>query len=284
MKCQKCGYISFDGNQFCPKCNKDISDEITRLNLPLYKINPPSLLGRLTGESKESDLSYQMDTSGTTGTAAHSDVVASAQDMGTSEATEPSFDDTQKFEIQFESVPEEAQESSLESVDSSDLTSETVEVDLSREESVEDLSAALDDLTFEEPEATLADSDESTVDEIDLDAELSGSEVPDIEDIAVMESPPLEEEPVSLDLEELSVDESDIVIEEAPLEETPVEEAIEEAPLEMEGPDSDLKAPEEVLDTAGLTEEKEAKEIDEDFSLDLESLDLDLELEESEEK
>lgn len=284
MKCQKCGYVSFDGNQFCPKCNKDISDEITRLNLPLYKINPPSFLGRLSGESKESDLSYQMDTSGVTGTAAHGGAIADAQDMGTSEAAEPSFDDTQKFEIQFESVPEEAQESSLESLDSPDLTSETVEVDLSREESVEDLSAALDDLTFEEPEATLVDSDESTVDEIDLDAELTGTEVSDTEDTAVMESPPLEEEPVSLDLEELSVDESDIVVEEAPLEEAPFEEMVEESPLEMEGLDAGPEEPQEVIDTSGLAEEKEGKEIDEDFSLDLESLDLDLELEESEEK
>jgi hypothetical protein len=284
MKCQKCGYISFDGNQFCPKCNKDISDEITRLNLPLYKINPPSLLGRLSGESKESDLSYQMDTSGATGNVTQGGAASTAQDMVTSEAMEPSFDDTQKFEIQFESVPEEAHESSLESVDSSDLTSETVEVDLSREESVEDLSAALDDLTFEESEVTLADSDESPIDEIDLDAEFSGSEISDTEDIAAMESPPLEEEPVSLDLEELSIDESDIVIDEAPLEEAPLEENLEEGSLEMEGMDSDLKAPEDALDTAGLTDEKEAKEIDEDFSLDLESLDLDLELEESEEK
>jgi hypothetical protein len=81
MKCQKCGYISFDGNQFCPKCNKDISDEITRLNLPLYKINPPSLLNRLTGGSKESDLSYEMETPGVTDTAMPGGTPESVQDM-----------------------------------------------------------------------------------------------------------------------------------------------------------------------------------------------------------
>ncbi len=40
MKCTKCGYISFDFHDSCPKCNKDLSAERDRLNLAAYR--PPS--------------------------------------------------------------------------------------------------------------------------------------------------------------------------------------------------------------------------------------------------
>ncbi len=51
MKCPKCGYVSFDHHQVCPKCSKDVLAEQRRLNLPDYKPDPPSFLGALTGES-----------------------------------------------------------------------------------------------------------------------------------------------------------------------------------------------------------------------------------------
>lgn len=54
MKCPKCSYISFDYNASCPKCNKDITPEARKLNLPSYKPFPPSLLGTLTGETNDS--------------------------------------------------------------------------------------------------------------------------------------------------------------------------------------------------------------------------------------
>jgi len=56
MKCPKCDYVSFDYNQVCPKCEKDISDEQAKLNLPQYRPNPPYLLAMLTGEIYESDV------------------------------------------------------------------------------------------------------------------------------------------------------------------------------------------------------------------------------------
>jgi len=54
MKCPKCSYISFDYNASCPKCNKDVTSEARKLNLPSYKPNPPSLLGTLSGETEDS--------------------------------------------------------------------------------------------------------------------------------------------------------------------------------------------------------------------------------------
>lgn len=61
MRCPKCGYISFDYNKFCPKCNKDISEEQTKLNLHSYMHNAPSLLGMLVGAGDESSSGLILD-------------------------------------------------------------------------------------------------------------------------------------------------------------------------------------------------------------------------------
>jgi hypothetical protein len=61
MKCPKCGYISFDYNRACPKCNEDISAERVKLNLSDYRSDPPFLLGALTGEVNESEVEIEMD-------------------------------------------------------------------------------------------------------------------------------------------------------------------------------------------------------------------------------
>jgi len=50
MKCPKCGYISFDYNQRCPKCGKDLVPEQKKRNLAAFKHNPPFLLATLTGD------------------------------------------------------------------------------------------------------------------------------------------------------------------------------------------------------------------------------------------
>ena len=56
MKCPKCGYISFDYNQRCPKCNKDLGPEQKKRNLVVFKHNPPFVLGSLTGEANNVDV------------------------------------------------------------------------------------------------------------------------------------------------------------------------------------------------------------------------------------
>ncbi len=50
MKCPKCSYISFDYNQRCPKCSKDLVTEQKKRNLAAFKHNPPFLLATLTGD------------------------------------------------------------------------------------------------------------------------------------------------------------------------------------------------------------------------------------------
>jgi hypothetical protein len=61
MKCPKCSYISFDYNQICPKCNKDIGEEQRKLNLPGYKPEPLFLLGGLTGAASESQIGLEVE-------------------------------------------------------------------------------------------------------------------------------------------------------------------------------------------------------------------------------
>ena len=55
MKCPKCSYISFDYNEVCPKCNKDISAEQHRMNHPTFKPSPPFLLGSLLGGADQTE-------------------------------------------------------------------------------------------------------------------------------------------------------------------------------------------------------------------------------------
>jgi hypothetical protein len=56
MRCTKCGFISFDFNQVCPKCNRELADEQKKLNLPSFRPDPPQLLGRLVGEGYDADI------------------------------------------------------------------------------------------------------------------------------------------------------------------------------------------------------------------------------------
>ncbi len=64
MKCIKCNYTSFDFNQTCPKCGKDLSAEAEKLRLPPYKPTPPYLLTSLTGETGGSQHTPANETSG----------------------------------------------------------------------------------------------------------------------------------------------------------------------------------------------------------------------------
>ena len=50
MKCPKCSYISFDYNERCPNCNRDLDREKKAFDLIAFKHNPPSLLQGLTGD------------------------------------------------------------------------------------------------------------------------------------------------------------------------------------------------------------------------------------------
>ncbi|UCG22262.1 MAG: hypothetical protein JSU80_06720 [Deltaproteobacteria bacterium] len=50
MRCSKCGYVSFDHLNNCPKCSKDLSTVREDLNLLDFRPEVPFLLGSLVGE------------------------------------------------------------------------------------------------------------------------------------------------------------------------------------------------------------------------------------------
>jgi hypothetical protein len=213
MKCPKCGYMSFDYNQVCPKCNKDISGEQARLNMPAFRPDPPSLLGILTGEADESNVGLQVD---------HASMMDASQDMDVNledsvvleESEETGFEEDQGMEI------------SLETDDSGDF-------ELPAEEEIEDTDDMLD-LGMDEGEEGIS-----------LDADSISSE--DTEgDLAA----PLEEEDgegISLDLGDISLEEPE---EEIPItEETAQEDGGEE--IDLGGLSEDISiSPEEGEETA----------------------------------
>jgi len=53
MKCPKCKYTSFDFNERCPNCNKDLTRERKAFDLIAFKPNPPYLLGSLTADFRD---------------------------------------------------------------------------------------------------------------------------------------------------------------------------------------------------------------------------------------
>ena len=67
MRCPKCGYVSFDYNLECPKCNKDISAEQQKMNIFPFKPEPPFLLGTLLGETDETHAEFDVDSASDSG-------------------------------------------------------------------------------------------------------------------------------------------------------------------------------------------------------------------------
>jgi len=151
MRCPKCGYISFDHNQICPKCNKDISDEQAKLNLPTYKSNPPALLGMLVGAGDESNVGFTLDSDaalrrsgmGLDFEEASSMLGSSSIDFGEGDKDlEISLnDDTGEFEL-----PEIGLDAQ---------SGDTADIDLSSED--EDLSLDMDEVSLEDSDDTADD-------------------------------------------------------------------------------------------------------------------------------
>ena len=259
MKCPKCGYMSFDFNQICPKCSKDIAVEREKMSLPSFRPAPPSLLGVLTGETSDSNIGLGVQGSGTfkdTG----GETPFSPEDSQTIEAMEEAFEDSQSLEVQIEATPEEG-------------------IHLPAEEADEDLSAGLEDLMIDTSEMPAIETGQAPEDDaVSLDFEdLSGDETEILfdEDISAegegsddlsldFESLEFDTEPeaASLDIEDSAGEEPSIS-----LDEDITDDGQDELPIEVEGLDSD-----------DAVEAPEAK--GEADSLDLEDLELDLELEE----
>lgn len=243
MKCPKCGYVSFDHNQACPKCKKDISEERNKLNLPDFEPAVPFLLGALTGETEEAGMNIDISPGGPA-IASAAEAVAVEEEIPILEEEEEvaSLDEDLEISLEEDWTPEEMEEE--ESVIDEDFSDLETSEGLGAAEPEEDLSLELED------------EEESVVDEGDLD--LSGVEEGTGEGV--------EEDEISLDLEELSPEVG--AAEEAEQEQATGPGTDEDLSLDLE----ELQPEEEVAEEI---EPMPSSEADEDLSLDLDELGLD---------
>jgi hypothetical protein len=259
MKCPKCGYMSFDFNQICPKCTKDISVERDKMSLLPFRPAPPSLLGALTGEASDSNIGLSVTASGAF-TDTGGETPFSPEDSQTIEAMEEAFEDSQSFEMQIEATPEE-------------------ETPFSTEESNEALSSDLEDLIIDGSDVPAIETElETEEDAVSLDFDdLSGDETEIFFDEDITEGGEdgdnlsLDLDPLELDIEpetaSLDLDDSSDEEQLSALDENVTEAGEDEFSIAVEEFTSD-----------DAVETVEAK--DEIDSLDLEDLELDLDLEE----
>ena len=275
MKCPKCGYISFDFNQVCPKCNKDIAVEQAKLHIPSFRPEAPALLGALIGEADDSSTGVAVDTSRDIDTGE-----LDFEDSGTVDSGELSFEDSgiDSNELSFDDSG---------AVDSGELEfgdSEDLDMGFESEgEPAEGAVSAFDSAELEPSAGDLEIASEESVTDFELGGDetrlsMDSGEFPTEEAGAATTSEP---EPAS-EGEELEIDLGDMSLDDSGMGEGT---AMDEPVAEMEAADTDLESLaselEEVpapLDAEPPAEEELAIDLDAEPSAEEElALDLDAE-------
>ena len=216
MRCPKCGYISFDYNQVCPKCNKDITGERAKMNLPSFRPTPPSLLGALTGEANESSVNLGVSVP-TEPEMIEQELDVSLDDSGEISVDDIAFDEGQDLDINLEakaSIEFEAPEEALASDDISESGEGDAEISL--DESLSDFEFEPDNMEISlEPEVMVPEDTESTLslpgakdDGISMDLEGMPEGGPEAEQEDSSDSDQKGDE-LLLDLGDLSLDDSE---------------------------------------------------------------------------
>src|SRR4030043_495993 len=267
MRCPKCGYISFDYNQVCPKCNKNIADEQAKLNIPAFRPNPPSLLGVLTGEADESNiglesnLSRSMSDSNEMDVGLDDSVGINTSEMELDEGQDldeigPKQEDSGDFGLsgEEETLAVDSEEISVEDTDNLAMPSD--------EEEGEEISLDLGDVSLEEDGEEEKGEEEISLDEIslgdsDIPEDIAGEETdlaPDSEGLDIdldldKEAGGEEKSEIELNLDDLKINETGEL--EIGKDFAPAKEAEEET-LDL----GDLS-----LDEAGPSTEKETLDI-----------------------
>ncbi len=308
MKCPKCGYNSFDYNQVCPKCNKDISTEQALLNLPSFRPDTPYLLEMLVGEVDESGAGLD------TGT--FSEIEGDTAEFGTGtdyfdadeglDTEEEEFDDEGSGTVVDEGTLSTFDFEDLESdADEEEVTFDTSVTDFDLESDIESIGTTTGEITEEEMDSTGisfsgldeqedesgVDAESGTLDDFDL-ADGAGEEETWVEDddegptlnldypdtqrddteVAVVPDG-LEGQEVTLD-----VDSSDVDLDEAGRATDLWTDDGDEVPLDLD----DLR-----VDETGelrVDTDEEVPEAKKNLSLDFDDLDIDLDLDDSKEK
>ena len=195
MKCPKCSYISFDFNQVCPKCNKDIAVEQAKLHIPSFRPEAPALLGALIGEADDSSTGVAVDTS--TGidsgeldfedSGAVDSGELSFEDSGAMDSGDVGFEDSEELDMGFESGGEPT-EGVVSAFDSAELEPSSSDVEIASEDSVTDFELGGDETAL-------------SMDSGEFPSEASTESEPEPE-------PVTGEGELEIDLEDLSLDDS----------------------------------------------------------------------------
>lgn len=221
MKCPKCGYISFDYNEACPKCRKDISVERNSLNVMFFEPAVPFLLGALTGEAGEADMDINIAAPGVQ-SIPHVD-----EEIDIDEEISPALDDEEDIssldddldigmDEDWSAVDVEEESVAVGALPEIE-TGEPVEGVLEADDSLDDLGLDLEDIEESiaaeegpmlEPvdEAALSDDDDFS---FDFD-ELTTESVPTDKGLDDEESVIGGDDDLSLDLDELSLDDDEL--------------------------------------------------------------------------
>jgi hypothetical protein len=295
MKCPKCSYISFDFNQVCPKCNKDIAVEQAKLHIPSFRPEAPVLLGALIGDADDSSTSVAVDTS--TGidsgeldfedSGAVDSGELSFEDSGALDSGDVGFEDSEELDMGFESEGEPT-EGVVSAFDSAELEPSSGDVEIASEDSVTDFelggdetALSMDSGEFPSEAGTASETEpESVTEEGDLEINLEDLPLDDsgVADELKADEPIAEGQVADTDLESLASELDELSVPQDA--ETPAEE---EYALDL---DAEAPAEEEFaldLDAEPATGEEFALDLDaepvpagdEEVTLDLGDLDAD---------
>ena len=249
MKCPKCGYISFDYNEVCPKCNINIAALRDKMSLPSYKAAPLSMLKTLTGEASDSDADISVQVSEDTATVLEEEEGLSLEDSQAIEAMEKTFKDSQEFDMQLETTLDEVW-------------------DETPKEDAADLSLDIEDLPIEDARFEPAQAEDAAEIEMIADSDLLPTEGEDPEKTALFEPAEMDEETAGFNLDDLSQSESE------PISEVKLQEKAEDdAPIDLEDLASALEEPTKNLNQPIKTEDLELEDLDLDLDLDLDGTD-----------
>jgi len=300
MKCPKCGYISFDYNQACPKCKKGLTQVREKMNHFSFS---PTFASQPGLEIQDRDDSV---------------VIEQKTGIDLEESMDLESQDSQDFEIRLDAASEQVLEES--------------DMELSLENESDDLSLDFDELSIDvaEPEAPQMEGVSVTEESIEADLDLAFQDdefTLDFDDLSIdaADEPSLEVEELALDdadsraqqLEEIAEGDMDLEIDLTPGEDPDVDKTailgsteekektaafdLADVSIAEAGTDTDVELTEEKGDQISLDPEEsvfvmeeKAKEIDPSFkageekrkdaSSELELLDLDLDLDNSEDK
>ena len=225
VECPKCGYISFDFNQVCPKCSKDIAVEQAKLHIPSFRPEAPALLGILIGEADDSSTSVDVGTSTgiDTGELGFEDSGTvdsgelSFEDSGALDSGEVGFDDGEDLDMGFESegVAEgEPTEGVVSAFDSAELEPSAGDVEIAPEESVTDFELGGDEKVLSMDSGEFPTEDSAAAGVTEPEPAIEGDELEiDLEDLSLddsglgegveMDEPVAEAEAADTDLESL---------------------------------------------------------------------------------